>query len=164
MKKKLLTLALLCIFLVPTYGFTQGQIYGNFQFGSVLAKRSLSEVGVVTSGNIPISRDTVKNYMIAERAGYFYQDRPDDQSGIKAAYSVLCASKYFEVGHVDLGFTLGTGALISVQDETKTYPVFKGELSASLYKSITLSFGADYIIDDPGVDKTFAYVGLSLAP
>lgn len=161
--RKLLLFFCAVLVLVPITAFSQGSVYAHFMGGTVFMKGEKSQFSLVTSGDIPIARDTAKSYIITERAGYFYGSRAD-QSDIKAAYSMICGTKYFDIGKTTLNFTLGSGALIEAQDGGKTLPAFKGELGLTLYKTITFSLGTDYMAVDGETDRVFFYAGLDLLP
>lgn len=151
------------LIMVPVAAFAQSAVYAHVQAGTVLKRGQLSEFSFVTAGDIPIATDTLKKYVITERAGYFYADRKE-QTDVKAAYSVICGTKYFDIGSTKLNLTLGSGAIIEAQDAGKTMPAFKAEIGATVFKAITFSVGTDYMIVDTEPDRVFFYAGIDLLP
>ena len=139
-------------------------VFTHGQFGTTFQSGAKSEITVVTAGDIPLSTDTVKKYVILSRTGYFFQDRPGTEVGVKGAYEAICGLKYFNVGKVRLNGLLGMGAMVEAQDGGSTRTLIKGEFGLTIFESLTFSLGADYFPIDVGPDKTFAYIGIDFTP
>lgn len=139
------------------------ELYPIVQVGTNLVAGQPSKLCVLVAGDIPISRDTAKNYMIFERAGYVTANNADDTT-LQAMYAMTCGTRYFMLGKTRLDLILGTGFRHElIQGEDRTTTGLKLEAGAMIFSTVKLSIGADYWLKR-GNDQVFLYAGLDLLP
>lgn len=160
MRKALLILIVLALAIPAS---AQVSTYGVAGAGSLTQKGHPPCLAAFMGGNISLHRDTVSGFAAFTRTGFFYADRTNPD--VIGAMEILMVQRTFTVGKFQWFAAVGGGGMYDAKSEQDNLNgAINFELGATIYKSLSLGFGMNYVPVKDDYDEIFLYGMIDLFP